>query len=390
MSTVKTLTILGSTGSIGKSALDLVRMHPDRFKVQALTANQNIELIYQQCLEFEPRYAVVGDEEGAKKLRALVRERESETEVLHGRDALLAVAADSEVCTVIAAIVGAAGLLPTMSAINSGKTVLLANKEALVCSGQLFMSAVVKSGARLLPVDSEHNAIFQSLQNQDKQGVRRLLLTASGGPFLRAAINDLSSATPEQACSHPNWSMGAKISVDSATMMNKGLEVIEARWLFDCPAERIEVVIHPQSIVHSMVEYLDGSTIAQMGNPDMRIPLAHVMAWPERIESGVPGVDFTSIAGLQFEAPDFARFPCLELSMQAAREEADYPVFLNAANEVSVEAFLGGKIAYTDIYKVNQSVTEKASGREPESIEDVLELDVLARRYAQEQLEKFH
>jgi len=382
------LTVLGSTGSIGTSTLDLVRRHPDRFSVYALTANMNVDLMFRQCREFEPELAVVGTESGALQLRKLLQEHDLSTEVFHGKDALVEAASAAEANIVVAAIVGAAGLLPALAAIECGKTVLLANKEALVCSGQLFMSAVDKAGTTLLPVDSEHNAIFQSLQGQDKKGVRRFLLTASGGPFLRTPRQLLSEVTPEQACKHPNWDMGAKISVDSATMMNKGLEIIEARWLFDCPAEKIEVVVHPESIVHSMVEYCDGSTLAQMGNPDMRVPLAHVLGWPERIESGVPALDFGTLAGLHFEEPDLERFPCLELSMQAAKAGADYPVFLNAANEVSVQAFLQGDIAYTDIFRVNAAVMEKAVGREPSSIEDVLEQDIVARQIAHEQVEK--
>lgn len=388
MSIQTRLTILGSTGSIGTSTLDLVRRHPDRFTVYALTANKNVDLIFQQCREFEPEVAVVGSESGALQLRKLLQEHDLNTEVFHGKESLVEAASAIEASVVVAAIVGAAGLLPTLAAVESGKTVLLANKEALVCSGQLFMSAVDKAGATLLPVDSEHNAIFQSLQGQDKKGVRRLLLTASGGPFLRTPQQLLSGATPEQACNHPNWDMGAKISVDSATMMNKGLEIIEARWLFDCPAERIEVVVHPESIVHSMVEYCDGSTLAQMGNPDMRVPLAHVLGWPERIESGVTALDFGTLAGLHFEEPDLEKFPCLALSMQAAKAGVDYPLFLNAANEVSVQAFLQGDIAYTDIFRVNAVVMEKAMGREPSSIEDVLEQDLVARRIAHEQVEK--
>lgn len=388
MSVRNNLTILGSTGSIGTSCLDLVRRYPDRFNIFALTANANINLIAKQCAEFSPRFAVVGSEEGAAQLRNMLEQEGVQTLVHYGKQALIDVAVVDEVDTVVAAIVGAAGLLPTLAAVEAGKKVLLANKEALVCSGRLFMQAVKKSGALLLPVDSEHNAIFQSLQGQDEKGVRRLLLTASGGPFLRSSQDDLTNVTPEQACAHPNWDMGAKISVDSATMMNKGLEVIEARWLFDCPADRIEVVIHPQSIVHSMVEYCDGSTLAQMGNPDMRVPLAHVLGWPERIESGVPALDFSTLADLQFETPDREQFPCLALAMQAAASEGNQALFLNAANEVAVQAFLQGAIGYPDIYRVNASVLEQASGGEPESIEDVLDQDVLARRMANELVEQ--
>lgn len=388
MSVRNNLTILGSTGSIGTSCLDLVRLYPDRFNIFALTANANINLIAKQCAEFSPQLAVVGSEEGAAQLRNMLEQEGVQTRVHYGKQALIDVAVVDEADTVVAAIVGAAGLLPTLAAVEAGKKVLLANKEALVCSGRLFMQAVKNSGALLLPVDSEHNAIFQSLQGQDEKGVRRLLLTASGGPFLRSSQDDLTNVTPEQACAHPNWSMGAKISVDSATMMNKGLEVIEARWLFDCPADRIEVVIHPQSIVHSMVEYCDGSTLAQMGNPDMRVPLAHVLGWPERIESGVPALDFSTLADLQFETPDREQFPCLALAMQAAASEGNQALFLNAANEVAVQAFLQGAIGYPDIYRVNASVLEQASGGEPESIEDVLDQDVLARRMANELVEQ--
>lgn len=389
MSSRKSLTILGSTGSIGVSTLDVIRLHPDRFSLFALTAHKNIDLVFKQCCEFKPQLAVVGTKEGAQQLQQLLQEQGLQTEVRHGEQALVEAGSAAEVTTVVAAIVGAAGLLPTLAAVKSAKTVLLANKEALVCGGHLFMSAVKEAGAELLPVDSEHNAIFQSLQGQDRKAVSRLLLTASGGPFLRTPKEQLDKVTPDQACSHPNWSMGAKISVDSSTMMNKGLEVIEARWLFDCSAEKIEVVIHPESIVHSMVEYSDGSTLAQMGHPDMRVPLAHVLAWPERINSGVEALNFGSLSGLHFEEPDFEKFPCLGLSMQAAKEEGDYPLFLNAANEVSVQAFLQGDISYTDIFRVNAAVMEKATGREPNSLEDVLDQDVFARRIAAEQVEKF-
>lgn len=388
MSTPRNLTILGATGSIGTSTLDLVRRHPDRFGVFALTANRNIELIAAQCLEFSPLHAVVGTEEGADQLRHKLLEAGLKTNVSHGEEALIDIAAADESDTLVSAIVGAAGLLPTLAGIKGGKKVLLANKEALVCSGRLFMDAVVQSGALLLPVDSEHNAIFQTLQGQDRGGVNKLLLTASGGPFLRFSQEQLQNVTPEQACAHPNWNMGAKISVDSATMMNKGLEVIEARWLFGCPADQIEVVVHPESIVHSMVEYCDGSILAQMGNPDMRVPLANVLGWPDRITSGVPALDFGALSALRFEKPDLEQFPCLGLAIQAAHAEADYPLFLNAANEVAVQAFLNDEIGYTDIYRVNSEVMEKASGREPESIEAVLEQDVLARRIASRQLEQ--
>ena len=388
MSHKRTLTILGATGSIGASTLDLVRRHPERFGLFALTANTNIPLIFAQCREFRPPVAVVGEAEGAGRLRQLLAEADIPTEVRWGSTALVEVASAAEADMVVAAIVGAAGLLPTLAAVQSGKTVLLANKEALVCSGRLFMQAVAKSGALILPVDSEHNAIYQALQGQDRAGVKRLLLTASGGPFLRWEQNQLAEVTPDQACAHPKWEMGAKISVDSATMMNKGLEVIEARWLFDCPAELIEVVIHPQSIVHSMVEYRDGSILAQMGNPDMRVPLAHVLGWPERIDSGVPGLDFKTLSGLEFEAPSLQQFPCLRLANEAARAEGNHALYLNAANEIAVQAFLERRLGYTDIYRVNAKALEKADGREPESVEDVLEQDSIARQIANEQVEQ--
>ncbi len=385
---MKSLTILGSTGSIGLSTLDVCRHHPDEYEVVALTANTDIDTLFDQVKEFRPKLAVVVDAQAAENLRnRMAAASISGTEIVSGSEALIEVAALAEVDMVMAAIVGAAGLLPALAAVEAGKTLLLANKEALVLSGHLFIETARRRGARILPIDSEHNAIYQCLptgfeEDLRQHGVSRLLLTASGGPFLQTPAEQLSAVTPEQAVAHPNWEMGRKISVDSATMMNKGLEVIEARWLFNVSADDIEVVVHPQSVIHSLVQYVDGSVLAQMGNPDMRTPIAHAMAWPERIESGVAPLDLFDIARLDFEKPDFQRFPCLALAFESLRERYSAPAILNAANEVAVESFLQGQIKFTDIAAVNAAVMDKLPAEDVDEIEHLLQIDVHARDIA--------
>jgi len=393
---MKQLTLLGSTGSIGCSTLDVVRHNPDRFAVTALVAGKNVARMAEQCLEFTPRYAVMDDAACARELNEILTQHGSRTEVLSGQQAACDMAALDEVDQVMAAIVGAAGLLPTLAAIHAGKRVLLANKESLVTCGRLFMEAVKESGAQLLPVDSEHNAIFQSLPQPfqrnlgyadlEQNGVASILLTGSGGPFRETPLSELAAMTPDQACRHPNWSMGRKISVDSATMMNKGLEYIEARWLFNASARQMEVLIHPQSVIHSMVRYLDGSVLAQLGEPDMRTPIAHTMAWPDRVSSGVKALDFCSLGTLSFAAPDYDRYPCLKLAMEAFEQGQAATTALNAANEVTVAAFLASRIRFTDIAALNLSVLERMDLREPQSIEDVLAVDALARETALKQV----
>lgn len=393
---MKHLTILGSTGSIGCSTLDVVRNNRDLFSVTALVAGKNVERMVEQCLEFSPQYAVMDDAQSAAALVVALREHGSQTEVLNGQQAACDVAALDDVDHVMAAIVGAAGLMPTLAAIRAGKTILLANKESLVTCGRLFMDAVKESGARLLPVDSEHNAIFQSLpetiQNQlgyaslEQNGVSSILLTGSGGPFRETPLSDLRAMTPDQACRHPNWSMGRKISVDSATMMNKGLEYIEARWLFNASASQMEVIIHPQSVIHSMVRYRDGSVLAQLGEPDMRTPIAHTMAWPNRVASGVKPLDFYALSELSFAAPDYQRYPCLKLAMDAFDHGQAATTALNAANEVSVDAFLTSKIRFTDIAAVNLAVLAALDLQEPASVEEVMSVDAHARSVASQQV----
>jgi 1-deoxy-D-xylulose-5-phosphate reductoisomerase len=383
------ITILGATGSIGASTLDVIARHPQRYRVVALTANRDVDTLARQCAEFRPRYAVMADTDAAEQLRRRLREESPGVEVLGGADALATVASLPEVEYVMAAIVGAAGLLPSLEAARHGKRVLLANKEALVMSGALFMEAVRDNGAVLLPIDSEHNAILQCMPDNYTAGhapggVRKIMLTASGGPFRVLPLKDLCAVTPEQACAHPNWDMGRKISVDSATMMNKGLEVIEAGWLFDLPLEQISVVIHPQSIMHSMVEYRDGSVLAQLGNPDMRIPITHALAWPERIESGVAPLDLMEVGTLQFEPPDLERFPCLTLAGEAWREGGTAPAILNAANEVAVEAFLDRRIAFTNIPRLIGEVLQHCPSRSAASLEVILEDDAFARQWSYE------
>ncbi len=364
MKTIRYITILGSTGSIGESTLDVVARHPERFKVIALTANKNVEKMLAQCHQFRPRYVVMLDTLSAEQLAKDIHAAGYDTEVLSGVESLEKVASLSEVDCVMAAIVGAAGIRPTFAAARTGKLVLLANKETLVMAGRIFMDMVKQHHATLLPIDSEHNAIYQSLPhhfngNLVASGIRRILLTASGGPFRRISHAAFEQVTPEQACAHPNWDMGQKISVDSATMMNKGLEVIEAHWLFDAEPEDIQVVIHPQSIIHSMVEYVDGSVLAQLGNPDMRTPIAHAMGYPDRIESGVTSLDMFKVAQLDFEEPDLKRFPCLGLAYQALAVGGNMPAVLNAANEIAVESFLKGRMSFTHLTYRGLGVNDK-------------------------------
>ena len=379
------LTILGATGSIGVSTLDVVARHPERFEVVALTGHRRIDILAEQCRRFKPRYAVVGASDDAGRLAAMLGD--CGTEVLAGPEALCRVASLPEVDAVMAAIVGAAGLPPTLAAAQAGKRVLLANKEALVMAGSVFMNAVRQAGATLLPIDSEHNAVFQSLPagfagDYARHGVHRILLTASGGPFRRTSLADLEKVTPEQACAHPNWSMGRKISVDSATMMNKGLEVIEARWLFDATPEQIDVVIHPQSVIHSLVQYVDGSVIAELGNPDMRTPIAHALAYPERIDAGVAPLDLFAVAQLNFERPDLERFPCLDLAYRALRAGGNAPAVLNAANEVAVEAFLEGRLPFQRIAAVIAATLDAVAVGPADDLAAVLAADATARAVA--------
>ena len=389
---MKRLAVCGSTGSIGASTLDVVSRNRSGFEVLALTAHANVEAMAAQCRVWRPRFAVMADESAASRLGDMLAKEVPETSVLSGPSGLVHVAMHPDVDYVMAAIVGGAGLMPTLAAARSGKRVLLANKEALVMSGRLFMDAVREGGAELLPIDSEHNAIFQCMSaggarsagRPGGRGVRRIVLTGSGGPFRARAYESLHDVTPNEACAHPNWSMGRKISVDSATMMNKGLEVIEACWLFETGPETVEVVVHPQSVIHSMVEFDDGSVLAQLGNPDMRTPIAHALAWPERIASGVAPLDFTSTPRLDFEAPDFDRFPCLRLGFEAARAGGTAPAALNAANEVAVEAFLKGRLRFTAIAPVAEATVEACAGDEPGTLDAVLDIDARARARAAE------
>ncbi len=384
---VQRITVLGATGSIGQSTLDVVARHPDRFSVFALSAHRQDDKLFEQVLRFAPQFAVLVDGEAAARLRTALRAAGSRTEVLCGSEALVDIAAAAEADMVMAAIVGAAGLRPTLAAARAGKKVLLANKEALVLSGQLLLDAVADSGASLLPIDSEHNAVFQSLptsydRRPGASGVRRVLLTASGGPFRATPVEALAAVTPEQACAHPNWVMGRKISVDSATMMNKGLEVIEAHWLFGASADQIEVVVHPQSVIHSMVDYVDGSVLAQLGNPDMRTPIAHALAWPDRIEAGVRPLDLFEIGRLEFERPDFRRFPCLALAYQALRAGGGAAAVLNAANEEAVAAFLAGRIGFMRIAEVIAASLERAGALAVDTLDAVLAADARGRELA--------
>lgn len=379
--------VLGSTGSIGVSTLDVLARHPDRFEIIALTAHTNVARLREQCLTHRPAFAVMASEHSAAQLQAELKQAGAATQVLSGAEALCTIASHPQVDAVMAAIVGAAGLGSSLAAAQAGKRILLANKEALVMSGALFMQAVRAGRATLVPVDSEHNAIFQCLAGQSttnpRAGVRRILLTASGGPFLRVSRDALRNVTPDQACAHPRWVMGRKISVDSATLMNKGLELIEACLLFDLPPSQVEVVVHPQSIVHSLVEYCDGSMLAQLGNPDMRTPIAHALGWPERIASGVESLDIIRAGRLEFEAPDLERFPCLQLARKAAEAGGTAPAVLNAANEIAVSAFLDGHLAFVEIPRVIDEVLAQHSVRSATSLQDVTTADAWARLQAQ-------
>lgn len=383
------LTILGATGSIGLSTLDVISLHPDKYAAFALTCHSNVTKLIELAIKFEPQYLVTSDVGSYQKLKELAKAARLSSRILAGGEALEMVASHSDVDAVMAAIVGASGLLPTFSAVKSGKKVLLANKEALVMSGQLFMDAVDNNGCTLLPVDSEHNAIFQCLPEGKfcKDSVRKLILTGSGGPFLNRDLLSFAEITPQQACKHPNWTMGRKISVDSATMMNKGLEFVEACHLFGVGPESIDVVIHPQSIIHSMVQYSDGSVLAQLGSPDMKTPIAHSLAWPDRIESGVPSLDFATLSSLEFLPPDFKRFPCLSLAIDCSKSGQAATTSLNAANEVAVDAFLNGRCKFTDIAKLCYETVEKVSHSYPNSLEEILAIDRESRELTQYSLE---
>ena len=387
--TPQVLTILGSTGSIGESTLDVVSRHPEKFRVFALAGHKQVEKLAAQCQTFRPEYAVVADAEHAARLDALLKRDGAATQVLHGAQALVDVASADEVSGVMCAIVGAAGLPSALAAAQKGKTIYLANKETLVVSGALFMETARANGAAVLPIDSEHNAIFQVLPRDytgrlNEHGIRSIILTASGGPFLTADLGTFDSITPAQAVKHPNWSMGRKISVDSATMMNKGLELIEAHWLFNCPPDKLEVVIHPQSVIHSMVRYRDGSVLAQLGNPDMRTPIAYCLGLPERIDSGVGDLDFDALSALTFQKPDFDRFPCLKLAYEAMNSGGAAPCVLNAANEAAVAAFLDGQIKFTDIAKTVAHCLAQDFSDDLGNIENLLAQDAVTRRQAQE------
>ncbi|MFB2660324.1 1-deoxy-D-xylulose-5-phosphate reductoisomerase [Shewanella mangrovisoli] len=395
---MQNMVILGATGSIGASTLSVISANPDAYRVYALVANASVDKMLALCVTHRPQVAHMVDSLAALALQAKLPP-ELNIQVTSGEDELIALVTATEVDTVMAAIVGAAGLVPTLAAVKAGKRVLLANKEALVMSGELFIEATKASGATLLPVDSEHNAIFQCLPEEVQanlgrcdlaaSGISHILLTGSGGPFLTAELASLASMTPAQACKHPNWSMGPKISVDSATMMNKGLEFIEARWLFNTQKDQLKVVIHPQSVIHSMVQYRDGSVIAQMGNPDMRTPIAHCMSYPQRIRSGVEPLDFFKVGQLSFCEPDFNRFPCLALAIAACAQGQEATTVLNAANEIAVEAFLQGQIGFTHIAKVNEACLSSVPKRAMTSIDDIIALDAQTRIYAREQLAKF-
>jgi 1-deoxy-D-xylulose-5-phosphate reductoisomerase len=398
---LKGITILGATGTIGINTLDVIKQHHEQFEVVALTANQQVERLEALCKEWSPRYAVMADKNAALQLEQRLKKVNAPVQVLSGTEGLTFVASLPEVDMIMAAIVGSAGLLPTLAAAKAGKRILLANKEALVMSGPLFMEAVHQHGAELLPIDSEHNAIFQCMPFGDREkekgerrkesyvsssltemGVSRILLTASGGPFRTYPISKLDDVTPEQACAHPNWNMGRKISVDSATMMNKGLEVIEACWLFSAQSKQVEVILHPQSIIHSLVEYIDGSVLAQLGNPDMRTPIAHALAWPQRMSSGVERLNLVKIAQLNFEAMDLVRFPCLKLAIEAINAGGTSTTILNAANEIAVQAFLQERLRFTSIHQVIETTLSRLNGRTATSLEIILEDDQKAREIA--------
>ncbi|RON01846.1 1-deoxy-D-xylulose-5-phosphate reductoisomerase [Pseudomonas brassicacearum] len=393
MSRPQQITVLGATGSIGLSTLDVIARHPERYQVFALSGFSRLSELLALCIRHVPRFAVVPEPVAARRLQDDLRAAGLSTRVLVGEEGLCQVASDAEVDAVMAAIVGAAGLRPTLAAVEAGKKILLANKEALVMSGALFMQAVHKSGSVLLPIDSEHNAIFQCMPADFSRGlgavgVRRILLTASGGPFRQTSMAELAHVTPEQACAHPNWSMGRKISVDSASMMNKGLELIEACWLFDAKPSQIEVVIHPQSVIHSLVDYVDGSVLAQLGNPDMRTPIANALAWPERIDSGVAPLDLFAIARLDFQAPDEERFPCLRLARHAAEAGNSAPAMLNAANEVAVAAFLDGRVRYLEIASIIEEVLNLEPVVSVDDLDAVFTADAKARVLAERWLSR--
>ena len=388
------LTILGSTGSIGESTLDVVSRHPEKFRVFALAGHRQVDKLAAQCKQFRPEYAVVGDAGHAAELEKKLKQEGINTQVLYGAQALIDVASADEVSGVMCAIVGAAGLPSALAAAQKGKTIYLANKETLVVSGALFMETARQNGATVLPIDSEHNAIFQVLPRDytgrlNEHGINSIILTASGGPFLNTDLSTFDSITPEQAVKHPNWSMGRKISVDSASMMNKGLELIEAHWLFNCPPEKLEVVIHPQSVIHSMVRYRDGSVLAQLGNPDMRTPIAYCLGLPERIDSGVGELDFGALSALTFQKPDFDRFPCLKLAYQAMNAGGVAPCVLNAANEVAVAAFLDKRIKFTDIAKVVAHCLAQDFSDGHHDIESLLAQDAQTRRQAEAFIGKY-
>jgi len=389
---VKGICILGATGSIGVNTLDVAARHPEKYKIVALSANSQIDRLVEQCEQYQPAYAVIADETAVDDLAAKLKSKKLSTIVLSGVEGLEKIASLPEVDFVMAAIVGAAGLKPTLAAARAGKRILLANKEALVMSGQIFMDEVKKNNAELLPIDSEHNAIFQCMPDDYEKGlaetgITKILLTGSGGPFRTKDKSELESITPDQACAHPNWSMGRKISVDSATMMNKGLEIIEACWLFNTNPDHIQVVVHPQSVVHSMVQYSDGSVLAQLGQPDMRTPIAHCLSWPERIESGVEKLDLFDVAKLEFEKPDYERFPCLRLAEEAIKKGGTAPAILNAANEVAVASFLDEELKFTDIAYIVEQTLNNVASREAISLNEILEDDLTAREQARKLIE---
>ncbi len=384
MPKLQQVTILGATGTIGVNTLDVISQHPHRFEVFALTANQNVDVLFNQCQKFNPRYAVMLEDQAAEQLSAKLKQAGSATEVLSGMSALEFVSAHEKVDAVMAAIVGSAGLKPAIAAAKAGKRILLANKETLVMAGSIFMQAVEEGGATLLPIDSEHNAIFQVMPHEKRaslndSGVKKILLTASGGPFRKSSAEELKLVTVKQALNHPNWVMGPKITIDSATLMNKGLEVIEAHWLFNASAEQIEVVVHPQSVIHSMVEYVDGSVLAQLGNPDMRTPIAYALGYPERLQSGVSSLDLFKIGRLDFEAPDTNKFPCLRLAFDALKVGGNAAAIMNAANEVAVDAFIKEKIGFTDIPALIESVMESSQIKAVNDLEMLVVSDKEAR-----------
>lgn len=386
---MQNITILGSTGTIGKQTLDVIARHPLLYKAYALAANRNVTTLFEQCVQYKPSYAVMLSEKAAHELRGQLKAYGSKTQVLSGISGLEQISSDDNVHSVMAAIVGAAGLKPAMAAAHSGKRILLANKETLVMAGSLFMQAVKKGGATLLPIDSEHNAIYQVMPPESPwilpaSGIKKIILTASGGPFRKFSDADLANVTQAQALKHPNWVMGSKITIDSASLMNKGLEVIEAHWLFNAAPSQIEVVVHPQSIIHSMVEYIDGSILAQMGNPDMRTPIAYALAYPNRIESGVTSLNLLEIAQLTFEAPDIKRFPCLQLAYDALQIGGTAPAIMNAVNEVAVAAFLNKQIHFLDIPKMISNALDNIPAEAVESLEQLIEVDASARRFADE------